>query len=501
MKILTAQQIKTVDLYTIEHEGVSSIDLMERAALSCVNWIADRYQKTTQFQIFCGTGNNGGDGLAIARILGSRGYKIACYAVHFSENVSEDFKHNERRVGEGNVRLQHLNSEDDFPVFPDKNVVIIDAIFGVGLSRPVEGFTGRLIQLINGSNLPVISIDVPSGLFSEDNSENGNNIILADYTLSFEVPKLSFLFPENGMRVGTWDVLPIGLSKKGIRDQHSPYYLINKDWVAEGLRKRYKFAHKGSYGHALIVAGSIGKMGAAVLAASACLKAGAGLVTAHVPKCGLTILQTAIPEAMVDLNDGEKSIKGNPSVEAYNTIGIGPGIGTDKGAQQVLKNIIQNVKGPLVIDADGINILAENKTWLHFLPPGTIFTPHVGEFERLVGKTTSNFERLRVQREFAQKYQCYLILKGAHSSIACPDGEVYFNSTGNPGMATAGSGDVLTGVITGLLAQGYPQRQACVMGVYLHGLSGDLAAEHMGEMSLTARDIIYYIGDAVKATR
>lgn len=504
MKILTASQIREADAYTIANEPVKSIDLMERAAKACSEWIMKRYDKKNRFTIFCGIGNNGGDGLAIARMLHGKGYTVEVNIVRFSEKCSEDFFTNEKRLkGLKKISPKSITSAGDAKetFLSEKTdgvtTICIDAILGSGLSRPAEGLAAEIIREINKSRLPVISIDIPSGLFCESNSGNPpENIIKAEVTLTFEGPKLAFMFPGNSDYVGAWQIIQIGLHREFIAGIKSSWFFVTKDISEKIIRKRKKFSHKGSFGHSLLVCGSFGKMGAAVLAAGACMRSGTGLATVHVPKCGYFVLQSAVPEVMVSVDDSEHFVTSHPRLENFNAIGTGPGIGTEKQTQNMLKLLIQNSRVPLVFDADAINIFSENKTWLSFIPPNSIFTPHPGEFERLAGKSRDNSERLSKQTDFARKFKCFVILKGAHTGIACPDGSVFFNSTGNPGMATGGSGDVLTGILTSLLAQGYSPKEACILGVYLHGSAGDIASKKTGMHSLIAGDIIENLGEA-----
>jgi len=502
MKILTAQQIRETDAYTIEHEPIESIDLMERAAKICVDWITKHLDKTKPFRFFCGLGNNGGDGLAIARMLHEKDYKVHVYVVRHSQNCSEEFKVNEQRLIKININIVDLAEDFESKIDLESDDIIIDAIFGSGLNKPIEGWVGELVQLINRSTCEIISIDIPSCLFCEDNSKNDfKKIVKATNTLTFEVPKLAFLFPSTGECTGVFTILDIGLDKEFISGIKSPNNFLAKKDVLPLLKSRTKFSHKGTYGHALLVAGSYGKMGAAVLSSHACMKSGAGLLTTHVPKCAYEIMQTSIPEAMISVDSSEHFLSDNIHLDKYDAIGIGPGIGTEKQTQNILKLLIQNSSIPMVIDADAINIISENKTWIPFIPKNSILTPHPKEFERLVGKIADDYERYKTQKEFALNNGVYVILKGAHTSIACPDGEVYFNSTGNPGMAKGGSGDVLTGIITGLLAQGYTPKEACIVGVYMHGLAGDIAAEDFGQESMIASDIIKSLGEAFKFIR
>lgn len=504
MKILSSEEIRKADAYTIKHEPIKSINLMERAAKSCVKWIVSStsvFTHESEVKIFCGMGNNGGDGLAIARLLSEKKFKVEVFIIRHSDKCSENFLINENRLKKiKRIKVYNVTSTEELKSITfHPNSIIIDALFGSGLNKPVEGLAKQVIELINRSNCLVVSVDIPSGMFSEENfHKKGQAIVRTHYTLSFQVPKLAFMFPENEEYTGRFLILNIGLNEEFIAGLDSKNYFVTLGDVRKLLKPRNKFSHKGSFGHSLIVSGSYGKMGACVLASRACISAGAGLVTAHIPKCGYIILQTANPEVMIETDSSDKIISDIIHTEKYNSIGIGPGIGTEKETQNVLKIIIQNTRFPLVIDADALNILSENKTWLSFLPKNTILTPHPGEFKRLIGETASDFELLQKQKEFSFRYNAYVVLKRAHTCITCPDGEVYFNSTGNPGMATAGSGDVLTGIITGLLAQGYDSKQACVLGVFLHGLAGDLAAEQLSQENLIARHIIEFLGEAFK---
>ena len=508
MKILSSEEIRKADAFTIEHEPVKSINLMERAAKASVKWLAsspallpkEKGAKPT-VKIFCGLGNNGGDGLAIARMLAIKKYKVEVCIIRYADKCSEDFLINEKRLRKiKKITIHNITSAVQLEKLNLKpSAVIIDAIFGTGLNKPAEGLVADAIRSINNSRCFVVSIDIPSGLFSDKHSPAGKNeIVCANHTLTFHVPKLSFMFPESGKYVSDFSVLNIGLDDDFISSLSSINYFVTADNARSMLKPRNKFSHKGTFGHALIVSGSYGKMGACVLTSRACLSAGAGLVTVHIPECGYDILQTSNPEVMVETDSLGKIISDTISIDKYNAIGIGPGIGTEKETQNALKVLIQNSSVSLVLDADALNILSENKTWISFLPKNSILTPHPGEFKRLVGDFDNDYERLNKQKEFSIKHGVFVVLKGAHTCITCPDGKIYFNSTGNPGMATAGSGDVLTGIITGLLAQGYNSKQASVLGVYLHGLAGGFAAKNLSEESLIARNIIEFLGDAFR---
>ncbi len=491
MNILNSAQIKKIDAYTIEQEPVKSIDLMERAAAKCAEWIRRRMKPYNRIHVFCGMGNNGGDGLAIARMLAGRGKSVQVYKVCHAAKASPDFVINEKRLsGLRNLHYERLAEGDSMPVI-EQNDLVVDAILGNGITRKVEGLIAKVIWHINASGAVVISVDMPTGLFDEDNGENdSHSIIKADYTLTFQYPKLSFFFPSNDEFLGSWHVLDIGLLEDGIHADDITFRLMDNESLKQLYRPRKRFSHKGNYGHALLMAGSYGKMGAAVLSGSACLKSGAGLLTMFVPSSGYQIIQSVLPEAMCITDDDTHYISSIPRLDAYNAIGIGPGMGTGETVQRAFKRLIQEAACPLVIDADAINILAENPTWCDFLPKNSVLTPHPKEFERLTGKTTNDYERLMNAVRFAGRFQVILVLKGAYTAVALPDGRCYFNPTGNPGMAKGGSGDVLTGVILGWMAKNYGPVKSVMIGVFLHGSAGDLAAKGRGAEGIMARDIV-----------
>ncbi len=499
MKILPIEKIRKADAYTIKHEPIADIDLMERAATELHDWILAKTSQKKPIIIFCGLGNNGGDGLALGRMLAKSGFQVTVNIVKYSDKISDSCQINYNRIKEiEKVEIIEIAEGDSLPKISDEDL-IVDAIFGSGLTRPITGFIAGIIEHINKSNAVTVSIDAPSGFFCDGtNRSNKGAIIRADYTLSFQFPKLGSLFPENDIFIGQWTVLPIGLHPDFIEKVKVDNYFIRTEDCRMILKSRSKFSHKGTYGHGLLIAGGYGKMGAAVLAAKAGLRSGAGLITAHVPQKGNTIIQTTVPEAMVSIDSDNNFFTEVPQLAKYNAIAIGPGIGTGKETQKALKTLIQNTTVPLIFDADALNILSENKTWIPFIPTGSIYTPHPGEFQRLIGKASDDFERNKMQREFSVKNQAYVILKGAHTAITCPDGSCYFNSNGNPGMATGGSGDVLTGILLGLIARGYSSKLASILGVFLHGLAGDIAAERKGYEALIASDIIENLGRAYK---
>jgi yjeF C-terminal region, hydroxyethylthiazole kinase-related/yjeF N-terminal region len=497
MKILIIDKIREADAYTIQNEPILSIDLMERAAKACCSWLANRFAPDINIRIICGPGNNGGDGLVIARLLALEGYKIDVYYAKLSNQFSADFALNLSRLEKlTGINLKMLVEGEMLPDFHDSDVVI-DALFGSGLTRPVDGLAAEIIRHINSCTSTVVSIDIPSGLFADTSSIHSSSaIVQADYTLSFQMPKLAFMFAENALFIGEWHILPIGLHPEYINSAETKNFFLTCQEVNKILRPRPPFAHKGNFGHALLIAGSSGKMGAAVLSARACLRSGVGLLTAHIPREGLLVLPVAVPECMTRPDPADTIFTTPGDLAPFNAIGIGPGIGTDEQTQKALKLLIQEARYPMVLDADALNILSQNKTWLAFLPKNSILTPHPKEFERLAGKSNDDFERLEEARRFAVKFSVFLILKGMHTAICCPDGNCYFNSTGNPGMATGGSGDVLTGILLGLLARGYPPKEAALLGVYLHGYAGDMAALALGQESMMAGDITTFLSDA-----
>ena len=497
MKLFTTRQIGEIDRYTIENEPILDIDLMERAASQITDWLTREYNTGTEMVFFAGPGNNGGDALAVARQMAGSGYRCRTIIPDFGRDPSGSFKLNlERLVNQSLVEINRIGVSDKIPqILP--GAVIVDGLFGSGLTRPLAGYPASLVQQINQLEITVVSIDIPSGLMGEDNSTNDPAcIIRADFTLTLQFPKIAFFFPENEIFTGKWIVLPIGLHPDAMRLTGSPFHFTERSEVMKILPLRRKFSHKGDFGHALLISGSYGKMGAAVLAGRSCLRSGAGLLTVHVPARGYEIIQTALPEAMASIDSDEEAFSRTPDLEAYTAIGIGPGLGQNVKTRQAFENLLDRCRFPFVIDADALNILSANRDMLLKLPPGSILTPHLGEFRRLAGDWSGSWDRLLKQAEFSGKYGVILVLKGACTSVSLPDGKIFFNSTGNPGMATAGSGDVLTGVILGLLGQRMDPENAALYGVYLHGLAGDIAAEENSEPGMIAGDIVDCLGKA-----
>ncbi len=492
MRILNTKQIRELDAHTITHEPIASIDLMERASRAFVDWFTPRVDITRRTGVICGTGNNGGDGLAIARMLHNWSYPVKVWIVNGQNAGTTDFRTNADRLPK-EVEVKELNNENETISFGDCEV-LIDAMFGSGLSRPVAGIHAHVIRAMNASSALRIAVDIPSGLMADGPSSGA--IVEAHHTVSFQLPKLAFMLPESHPFVGEWATVGIGLDKSFIKACETPYFFTRLRDVTRILKLRSKYDHKGTFGHALLVAGSFGKMGAAVLASRAALRAGVGLLTVHVPRCGYPILQTAVPEAMAEVDDHENVFSLARNLEAYNTVGVGPGLGRHADTVRGLATLMESFGRPMVFDADALNILAENRHLMTLIPAGSILTPHPGEFKRLVGEWKNDFERLNMQRQLASSLKSVVVLKGAHTAIASGEGQVFFNSTGNPGMATGGTGDVLTGIVTGLLAQNYSPLQAAIAGVFLHGKAGDLAANELGEDSMVASDLIANLPEA-----
>ena len=491
MKIFTSAQIHELDNYTIEHEPIKSIDLMERAAKTLTRVITGRWSRAIPMVVFAGPGNNGGDALAVARMLTEMGYEVQTFLFNISGHLSPDCLENKKRLIERkNKQFTEVTQEFDPPQL-EKGMVVIDGLFGSGLNKPLNGGFASLVKYINASQAEVVSIDVPSGLMTEDNTYNVRaNIIRATLTLTLGQKKLSMLFAENQAFVGELRVLDIGLSKEGIEKIDSQYTMLEENDVRALLLPRDPFAHKGTMGNALIVAGSYGMAGAAILATEACLRAGVGKVTCHAPRKNVAIMQTAVPEAVLQIDREETTFSEAVDSEDFQALGIGPGLGTSEQTAIAIITQLRRTQCPIVCDADAINILANHHAWVQQLPKGIIMTPHPKEFDRLEGHSSDSYERLSKVRDLTQRLGAYVILKGHCSALCCPDGHIVFNSTGNAGMATAGSGDVLTGILTGLLARGYGHREACIVGMYLHGMAGDIATREVGEESLIARDII-----------
>jgi len=499
MKIFTSNQIRELDRYTIEHEPIRPIDLMERAAKALARAITEMWGNDTPVVVFAGPGNNGGDALAVARILADQNYKVSVYLFNINDRLSEDCAANKKRVADHkHIRtFVEVTQQFDPPVL-DASTLVVDGLFGTGLNKPLAGGFASLVKYINQSPAKVVSIDIPSGLMTEDNTYNiHTNIIRANITLSLQMKKLAFLFADNQQYIGRLRLLDIRLSQDFIAKTKSQYSIIEENEVRKLLIPRHDFEHKGSIGNALLIAGSYGMAGAAILSARACLRSGVGKVTVHTPRKNYNAMQTAVPEAVMQMDREETLFSEAVDAEDFDALGIGPGLGQSENTAIALIAQLRRTTAPIVADADALNILANHRAWMQQLPKGIVMTPHPKEFERMYGnRCNGDYERLAKAREMAEHLQAFILLKGHYSALCLPDGSVIFNSTGNSGMATAGSGDVLTGIITALLSRGYRQREACIIGMYVHGLAGDLAAKEVGKESLIASDIIKYLPKA-----
>ncbi len=488
MKIFSAEQFRNWDAYTIIHEPISSIDLMERAARECVKVICKRFPEK-KFVIFCGPGNNGGDGLAIGRMLLEKKIEVEIFLTSDSEGTG-DYKINLRKI----ERLTRPVVLKDVSGLSLADVVIIDAMFGTGLNKAPNNFYKSLIDKIDNSSAFVISIDIPSGMFA-DRSSKGNAIIQSGLTLTFQRKKPAFFMPENSIYTGEVQVLNIQLSVEYELNENANYHVIDKDMLSKMYRPRDAFTHKGNYGYACLIAGSRGMIGAAILSTIGCLRTGAGKVACHTCETGYSILQSSIPEALCTVS-GDDFILQVQNIESYDAIGIGPGMGEYSSHHALLENVFTTFNKPMVVDADALNTVSQNKSLLRLIPAHSILTPHPKEFERLFGRSANDFDQRELASQKAAEYNVYIILKGRYTCIATPEGEIFVNETGNPGMATGGSGDVLTGILTGLLAQKYSPKESCILGVFLHGLAGDLAAAEVSQEALIAGDICKYLGKA-----
>ena len=497
MQILSAKQIRKIDQLTIEREPISSLDLMERAGTQLVNaLLTDTRYKRSEAVLFCGHGNNGGDALVMARQLS--GYDIAVQVIITkAENRSLDNQSNLDRLKEEAPQVGiHWFTDFDY-AHVSSEALCIDALLGTGVNRPVTGELATAISTVNSLPNRVISIDVPSGLHIDGPSFGP--IIKADLVLTLQTPKLAFLMSDSDPYIGDFSIVDIGLDQEALNAEPTQSFLLTEHMLYPLLLSREKFSHKGNYGHALLVCGSYGKAGAAVLAAKAALRSGLALLTCHLPTQLVAILQTAVPEAMVQADPDPKVFSSIVGIAPYSTLGIGCGLGTDAKSAEGLAILLKMCRSPIVLDADSLNILSENPQLWKDVPKNSILTPHPGEFRRLAGSSTSSWDEWNVQKQLAKKHHVLIILKGAHTKITLPSGVTYFNNTGNPGMASAGSGDVLTGILTGLLARGYPPADAACLGVYVHGLCGDRAEDELGMESMVASDLIRHLPAALKS--
>lgn len=496
MKIFTAEQLKQADHCTMVNQGISSDELMERAARLVFQEIHQRLQgEKTPVKIFCGTGNNGGDGLVIGRLLIEHGYEVTVYIVNYSDKRSSDFLVNYDRIKKVTSNWPLVLEEySEMPVLEPTDL-LVDAIFGIGLNRPLAAWISDLVRGINASGSYVVAVDLPSGMNTDGPAEKSDAIVRADFTITFQAPKLAFFLPDTGPYVGHWKALDIGLDREFLDQLPVDVHLVGKREALDLYRPREKFSHKGIYGHALLVGGSYGKMGSICLTAGATMRSGAGMATVFIPGCGYDIVQNQLPEAMVISDVNHRFISDIRFDLEPSVICFGVGAGKREETSRAFEDLLNNVKDPMVIDADGLNLLAEKPELLGSVPPGSVLTPHLRELQRLTGSWKDDFDKLEKVRALAEQHQVLVVLKGAHTTITTGK-ETFINTTGNPGMATAGSGDVLAGVITGLISQGYSSFEAAVLGVYLHGKAGDIAARELSFQGMIAGDITDRLGAA-----
>lgn len=493
--LLSAEQLREADRRTIAEEPISSIDLMERAAAACTEQLVARFPPEVPFVVLAGLGNNGGDGLAIARRLSVQGRMARVLVIAHRPAGSPDFLQQRERAQAAGVHIEELKEGQDLPELAG-NEVVIDALFGTGLDRPLAGWTALIVRSLNARPNPVVAIDLPSGLLADGEGDPMGAIVRARMTLTFQTPKLAFVLPGNERYVGEWTVLPIGLSPAYLASVKATYLLTEPIDAARLLPPRPRSGHKGTFGHAWLLAGGRGKMGAAILSARACLRSGPGLISVHIPNGHEALMHAAVPEVILSSDSDTDHLQQLPAFEQANAIGIGPGLGTAEATARMLKLLIQQAPVPPVLDADALNILGVNRTWLAFLPKGSILTPHPKELDRLTEAGHSGHERLMRARELAVRFGVVVVLKGEHTAVCTPAGQVHINGTGNPGMAKGGSGDALTGIITGLRAQGVPPVEAVVLGVHAHGLAGDIAAAERGMDGMTVSDLIERLPEA-----
>lgn len=495
MKIFSSEKLREWDTYTIMQHYNNSAELMETAAKSAA-FDMEIMDLSGTCAVFCSTGNNGGDGLCIAKLLSEKDFDVTIFIVGDPAEGSDDFLHYMKGIIETDIPVQFL-SANNFKFEIDSAATIIDCIFGIGINRPIEGWVGQLIDYINTLSNVVFSLDLPSGLLPDLVATQTGSIILADTTFTLSTPKLAFMFQENYKFVGEFFITNIGLDPNFHQAQESEFTFYDDSDVRNDFITRNKFSHKNTFGHVRIIAGSKGKMGAALLSSRAAMRAGAGLVTVSTPGCGLDILQTALPEAMCEADTSQEVLSNLSYDKKYSATAIGPGIGQAPETSLMLRKLLKDADRPLVIDADALNIIA-SKTMINDIPANSILTPHIGEFDRLFGKHENSFDRFHTLRQKAIELQLIIVLKGAYTAVAFPNGSINFNSTGNVGMATAGSGDVLTGIIVSLLAQGYSPEAAARFGVYLHGNAGDIASGEMSYESVIASDIIESLPETFK---
>ena len=503
MKLFTNEEIRAIDRYTIENEGVTSLELIERVAEGVTDEICSRWRSNKPTIIFAGPGNNGADALAVARLLFERGFRPEVYLFNIGgDKLSDDcIASRNRLLAEvPDIAFNEVCSKFNMPQISSAHL-IIDGLFGSGLREELKGGFKTLVQYINDEHATVVSIDLPSGMFGDWNPHIVNrNTIHATLTIAIQFPRIAFFIPDNAPLIGEWKTIDIGLSQTAAANSQNNFCLLEKRDIAHRLLRRNRFASKADFGNAILYAGSYGMMGAAALAARGALRGGVGKLTVTGPKCGYEILQSSVPEAMFLHNKGVYNLMEIHPDPRFNAMAIGPGIGTNELTVKALEDFLASASKPLLLDADALNCIALKPAMLNSIPFLSIITPHTGEFDRLFGPQQSSENRLRKAIEMAKVFNIIRVLKGHYTALIRPDGKVYFNTSGTPAMATPGAGDVLTGLILALLAQGYRPEIAATIGVYIHGVAGEIAATTHGEYGVLASDIADNIGRAIKET-
>jgi len=501
MKIFTNEEIRGIDRFTIDEEGIPAAELIQRVAEGVTGEIVKRWTPARPVTVFAGPGNNGADALAVARMLTEQGFDPLVYLFNIRGNSlnRECRDQRDQLLASGRSRLIEIIDSMEQPELTSRHLVV-DGLFGSGLRDPLSGGFKTLVQDINESGADVVSIDIPSGLFADWNPTTiTRNVVHATITCAVQFPRLSFFMADNADIVGTVKLIDIGLSKTAVRDTPSKFHLVEAKDIKHVIRRRKPFSSKADYGNALLIAGSYGMMGAAVLASEGALRAGVGKLLVHSPRCGFNILQSVVPEAMYHPDKNDIIITDLNLSREYHAVGIGPGLGTADLTVMAVENLLKRYRFPIVIDADALNCISRRPTMLGLLVPGSVLTPHAGEFDRLFGAQPTAESRLIKAIEISRKYNVIIVLKGHYTAVVRPDGKVFFNSTGGPELATPGSGDVLTGIIVGLMAQGYTPEMSAIIGVYIHGLAGEIASRELGNFSVNSRDIAGAIAQAIKS--
>ncbi len=476
----------------MENEPVSSLELMERAAEAMAGEICGMVPQDDNLLIVAGKGSNGGDGLAIARIMSNAGFRCSVLLPYPVKELSQDCSFNFKRLSED------MEVFTNIAVTPwDRFEILIDSLLGSGLKGDIDGHAQKVINAVNDFPGKIISIDLPSGMHTEP-PDTPAHIVHADLTLTVQFPKLSMLLPEAGDCCGEIRIVDISLDPGFIAQSDSKYLLVEEELIAGLLKKRLKFSNKGTYGHALVVAGSSDMMGAAILAVNGALRSGCGLVTAHIPEKQSMAIYTSVPSAMVSADKGRFFTSLPQELDKFAVCGIGPGIGQRDETVKALTRLLHAYDKPMVLDADALNIISNHQELKDYIPHGSVLTPHPGEFQRLVGKWDGETDKLDKLRDLSRTLSSTVILKGANTAVCLSDGRIFFNPTGTPGMAKGGSGDVLTGFITGLMARGYCGEHAALLGVYLHGLGGEKAAEYYGTEAMNSADLPDFIAEAYR---